>query len=151
VRFSCACILSLAIFALTFAIFTIFAIFALTVALSWIVRRLSHADISAFHILSVLLALAPVQAQMLDAVKHVKEGQEYLSNSPGQQQQEVREDNIFSDAVPTDKFSVCKDPSEARQSFYDFSSEDIEKLRNVSFSHQNYTGKVSLVVNLASF
>merc|ERR1711962_937916 len=102
-----------------------------------LIPNLSRPSQGMAHILSVLLALAPVQAQMLDAVKHVKEGQEYLSNSPGQQQQ-VREDNIFSDAVPTDKFSVCKDPSEARQSFYDFSSE-------------NYTGKVSLVVNLASF
>jgi len=115
-----------------------------------VIPNLSRPSQGMATILSVLLALAPAQAQMLDAVKHVKEGQEYLSNSPGQQQ-EVMEDNIFSDAVPADKFSVCKDPSEARQSFYDFSSEDIEKLRNVSFSHQNYTGKVSLVVNLASF
>merc|ERR1711962_1587824 len=103
-----------------------------------LIPNLSRPSQGMAHILSVLLALAPVQAQMLDAVKHVKEGQEYLSNSPGQQQ-EVREDNIFSDAVPTDKFSVCKDPSEARQSFYDFSSEDIEKLRNVSYTPQYYS------------
>ena len=65
--------------------------------------------------------------------------------------QEVPLDQTFSHTVPADKFSVCSDPSQAKQSFYHFSSEDIEKTRNVSFSHQNYTGKVTLVVNLASF
>jgi len=102
------------------------------------------------HIISVLLALAPAQAQIVDGVKHVKEGQEYLSPGPGSQQ-EPPLDQTFSQAVPRDKFSVCTDPSQAKQTFYDFSSEDIEKTRNVSFSHQNYTGKVTLVVNLASF
>jgi len=56
----------------------------------------------------------------------------------------------FSSAVPEDKFTSCSH-GEDETSLFDFSSEDIEKRRNVSFSHQNYTGHVSLVVNLASF
>ena len=49
-------------------------------------------------------------------------------------------------------FTTCSSSSDGDDTtFFDFSSEDIEKTRNVSFSHQNYTGGVSLVVNLASF
>ena len=66
--------------------------------------------------------------------------------------QEVRSPKFhdFSSAVPEDKFTSCSH-GEDETSLFDFSSEDIEKRRNVSFSHQNYTGHVSLVVNLASF
>jgi len=102
------------------------------------------------HILSVLLALAPVQAQVA-TLKHVKEGQEYLTV---QQEQEVRSPKFhdFSSAVPEDKFTSCSSTCGGDdRTFFDFHSEDIEKTRNVSFSHQNYTGHVSLVVNLASF
>merc|ERR1711913_130560 len=101
------------------------------------------------HILSVLLALAPVQAQVT-TLKHVKEGQEYLAVQ--HREQEVRSPKFhdFSSAVPEDKFTSCSH-GEDETSLFDFSSEDIEKRRNVSFSHQNYTGHVSLVVNLASF
>ena len=50
-----------------------------------------------------------------------------------------------------DKFTSCSSSSRDERTFFDFSSEDVEKIRNVSFSHENYTGHVSLVVNLASF
>jgi len=103
------------------------------------------------HILSVLLALAPAQAQIA-TLKHVKEGQEYLAIQ--QREQEVRSPRFgdFSSPVPEDKFTRCSSSSAGDdRSFFDFSTEDIEKTRNVSFSHQNYTGHVSLVVNLASF
>jgi len=54
--------------------------------------------------------------------------------------------------VPEDKFTRCSSSCGGDDTtFFDFSTEDIEKTRNVSFSHQNYTGHVSLVVNLASF
>ena len=48
---------------------------------------------------------------------------------------------------------VCSQPGEGvdSRSFHDFWSEDIEKKRNVSFSSPEYTGKVLLVVNVASF
>merc|ERR1711988_205084 len=82
------------------------------------------------HILSVLLALAPVQAQV--QVKHVKEGQEYLLSSPDQQVPSPA--NTLSDAVASDKFRSCSDPNGADGSLFDFSSEDIEKINNVSFS-----------------
>ena len=59
--------------------------------------------------------------------------------------------NTLSDAVASDKFRSCSDPNGADGSLFDFSSEDIEKINNVSFSHENYTGKALLVVNLASF
>jgi len=103
------------------------------------------------HILSVLLALAPVQAQVVK-LKHVKEGQEYLAVQ--HREQEVRRPKLtdFSSAVPEDKFTRCSSSCGGDDTtFFDFSTEDIEKTRNVSFSHQNYTGHVSLVVNLASF
>merc|ERR1712241_127271 len=102
------------------------------------------------HILSVLLALAPVQAQVV-TLKHVKEGQEYLAVQHREQEGRSPKFGDFSSAVPEDMFTTCSSPDGDDTTFFDFSSEDIEKTRNVSFSHQNYTGGVSLVVNLASF
>jgi len=103
------------------------------------------------HILSVLLALAPAQAQIREHLKHVKEGQEYLPSQ--QSDQVVRNPSLLelSTTIAEDKFSTCTAPCGDDRSLYDYSSEDIEKLRNVSFSHENYTGQVMLVVNLASF
>jgi len=106
-------------------------------------------------LLSVLLGLGLAQAQgslkspdqIVSQLKHVKEGQEYLLKGSSEQ---VQKGNIFSNDVAVDKFSSCISPEDGR-SFFDFHTEDIEKTRNVSFSHKNYTGKVTLVVNLASF
>lgn len=53
--------------------------------------------------------------------------------------------------VPADKYKNCLPQGEDNRSFYDYHSEDIEKLNNVSFSEPEYQGKVLLVVNLASF
>ena len=53
--------------------------------------------------------------------------------------------------VPADKYKNCLPQGEDTRSFYDYHSEDIEKLNNVSFSEPEYQGKVLLVVNLASF
>jgi len=56
----------------------------------------------------------------------------------------------FGEKVPEDKFKDCI-PTMDSHSFYDFTSEDIEKQYNISFSDPEYRGKVLLVVNLASF
>jgi len=56
----------------------------------------------------------------------------------------------FGPEVPEDNFKECLEPKDS-QSFYDFTTEDIAKLNNVSFNDPEYTGKVLLVVNLASF
>ena len=53
--------------------------------------------------------------------------------------------------VPADKYQNCVPQGEDTRSFYDYHSEDIEKLTNVSFSDPEYQGKVLMVVNLASF
>merc|ERR1712126_201025 len=56
----------------------------------------------------------------------------------------------FGNDVAEDKFKECFEPKDST-SFHDFTTEDIEKLNNVSFSDPEYAGKVLLVVNLASF
>ena len=53
--------------------------------------------------------------------------------------------------IPADKYQNCHPQAEDSRSFHDYSSEDIERLTNVSFSSEQYTGRVLLVVNLASF
>merc|ERR1712154_345092 len=58
------------------------------------------------HILSVLLALAPVQAQVVK-LKHVKEGQEYLAVQHREQEGRSPKFGDFSSAVPEDKFTSC--------------------------------------------
>jgi len=55
----------------------------------------------------------------------------------------------ISRVVQGDNYTNCEKPDS--RSFYDFTTEDIEKVRNVSFSDPEYTNKVLLVVNLASF
>ena len=53
--------------------------------------------------------------------------------------------------ISKDQYQNCYPQGANSRSFHDFSSEDIERLTNVSFSSPEYTGKVLLVVNLASF
>ena len=53
--------------------------------------------------------------------------------------------------MPADKYKNCLPQGEDTRSFYDYTSEDIEKMTNVSFSEPEYQGKVLMVVNLASF
>jgi len=57
----------------------------------------------------------------------------------------------FSCAVKEEDYKDCRYQGSDSRSFYDFTTEDIEKVRNVSFSDPEYTNKVLLVVNLASF
>merc|ERR1712034_147211 len=81
------------------------------------------------------------------AVKHVMEGEEYAVTSRHEKSISPRG---FGSDVPEDKFKECDEPKDSK-SFHDFTTEDIEKLNNVSFSDPEYAGKVLLVVNLASF
>ena len=54
--------------------------------------------------------------------------------------------------VPEDKFTICSSFwGRDNKTFYDLSSEDIEKKRTISFSNDEYAGKILLVVNTASF
>ena len=48
-------------------------------------------------------------------------------------------------------FTYLLPPFPTLRSLNDFTTEDIEKMNNVSFSDAEYTDKVLLVVNLASF
>ena len=67
--------------------------------------------------------------------------------------QGVREpkSNGLCSKVPANKYKNCLPQGEDTRSFYDYTSEDIEKMTNVSFSEPEYQGKVLMVVNLASF
>jgi len=93
------------------------------------------------------LLLAAASAQELHGVKHVLAGSEY-SAATG-----VREEKalVFGDNVDEKKYTSCKPRGNDPRSLNDFTTEDIEKLNNISFSDPAYTNKVLLVVNLASF
>jgi len=56
----------------------------------------------------------------------------------------------FGNEISEVNYKECEEPKDST-SFHDFTTEDIEKLNNVSFSDPEYAGKVLLVVNLASF
>ena len=53
--------------------------------------------------------------------------------------------------IPADKYQNCHPQGDDSRSFHDYSSEDIERLTNVSFSSEQYIGRVLLVVNTATF
>ena len=121
--------------------------------------------------LSVLLAtaLSPTIIGGQEGIKHVMEGEEYLVNTKVfweiviqdfwficfffqiSRERDPKAARSLCTEVPEDKFKSCHQSKGDNRSFYDFSSEDIEKLNNVSFDHPDYVGKVLLVVNLASF
>jgi len=105
------------------------------------------------HMLSVLLAtaLSPTIIGGQEGIKHVMEGEEYLVNTKISRERDPKAARSLCTEVPEDKFKSCHQSKGDNRSFYDFSSEDIEKLNNVSFDHPDYVGKVLLVVNLASF
>jgi len=81
-------------------------------------------------------------------VKHVLAGSEYSGSAAAQRDERAL---VFGDDVPADKFRSCKKHGSDPRSLNDFTTEDIEKMKNVSFSDPEYTNKVLLVVNLASF
>ena len=122
------------------------------------------------HMLSVLLAtaLSPTIIGGQEGIKHVMEGEEYLVNTKVSRnyysgflicmvffqisrERDSKAARSLCTEVPEDKFKSCHQSKGDNRSFYDFSSEDIEKLNNVSFDHPDYVGKILLVVNLASF
>jgi len=109
------------------------------------------------QLLSVLLALSLSllvdgrDVLGLGEVKHVMAGEEYnLRQQLSQGTREPKSNGLCS-KVPADKYQNCVPQGEDTRSFYDYHSEDIEKLTNVSFSDPEYQGKVLMVVNLASF
>jgi len=100
------------------------------------------------RLLPVLAALSPYSVFSHNGgVKHVLEGEEYGVSS---RQDKSISTRGFGNDVAEDKFKECFEPKDST-SFHDFTTEDIEKLNNVSFSDPEYAGKVLLVVNLASF
>jgi len=98
------------------------------------------------QLLSVLAVLSPLT--VWSQVKHVKAGEEY---SVVNRQDKSIVTNVFGPEVAEEKFTECEAPEDDTNSLYNFTTEDIEKLNNISFSDPEYTGKVLLVVNLASF
>lgn len=98
-------------------------------------------------LLPVLVALSPFSVFGSRDVKHVMAGEEY---GISRRQEKSISSSGFGTEVATDKFTECAHPGDSK-SFNDFTTEDIEKLNNISFSDPEYAGKVLLVVNLASF
>merc|ERR1711971_1175540 len=92
------------------------------------------------------LLLAAASAQELHGVKHVLAGSEY---SAAVQREEKA--LVFGNGVGEEKYTSCRTRGNDPRSLNDFTTEDIEKMNNVSFSDPEYTNKVLLVVNLASF
>jgi len=80
-------------------------------------------------------------------VKHVLAGSEYSAAAAAREEKAL----VFGDQVDEKKYTSCKPRGNDPRSLNDFTTEDIEKLNNVSFSDPEYTNKVLLVVNLASF
>jgi len=93
------------------------------------------------------LLLAAASAQELHGVKHVLAGSEYSAAAAGR----VEKSLVFGDQLEEEKYTGCKPRGNDPRSLNDFTTEDIEKMNNVSFSDPEYTNKVLLVVNLASF
>jgi hypothetical protein len=93
------------------------------------------------------LLLAAASAQELHGVKHVLAGSEYSATAAGREEKAL----YFGDEVDEKKYTSCKPRGNDPRSLNDFTTEDIEKMNNVSFSDPEYTNKVLLVVNLASF
>lgn len=98
-------------------------------------------------LLPVLVALSPFSVFGNRDVKHVMAGEEY---GISRRQEKSISSSGFGTEVATDKFTECAHSGDSK-SFNDFTTEDIEKLNNISFSDPEYAGKVLLVVNLASF
>jgi len=94
------------------------------------------------------LLLAAASAQELHGVKHVLAGSEYSAAAAAGREEKAL---VFGDQLDEKKFTSCKPRGNDPRSLNDFTTEDIEKMNNVSFSDPEYTNKVLLVVNLASF
>jgi len=103
--------------------------------------------------LVIMARLLPVLAFLAhdvmchEGVKHVMAGEEYGITS---RQEKSISPRGFGNEISEVNYKECEEPKDSK-SFHDFTTEDIEKLNNVSFSDPEYAGKVLLVVNLASF
>jgi len=100
--------------------------------------------------ISVLLSMSMtlmVDCQ-INQIRHVQEGDEYKIIQESRQEKSVQ---TLCNEIPKEKLQNCYREDGDDRSFHDFWSEDIEKMRNVSFNHPDYVGNVLLVVNLASF
>jgi len=93
------------------------------------------------------LLLAAASAQELHGVKHVLAGSEYSAAAVQREEKAL----VFGNDVEEEKYTSCRLRGNDPRSLNDFTTEDIEKMNNVSFSDPEYTNKVLLVVNLASF
>jgi len=98
--------------------------------------------------ISALLSMSMTLMVDCHGIKHVLEGDEYKIIQESRQQKSV---HTLCNEIPKEKLQNCFREDGDERSFYDFWSEDIEKLNNVSFNHPDYVGNVLLVVNLASF
>jgi|ERR1712111_48450 len=106
------------------------------------------------HILSVLLAItAPMaQAQSFSQIKHVLAGQEYQAKEASSSSRQAKATSSgLCQQIAEDKYQDCSTDAADNTVLYNFTTEDIEKKENISFSAPQYTNKVLLVVNLASF
>lgn len=98
--------------------------------------------------ISALLSMSMTLMVDCRGIKHVLEGDEYKIIQESRQQKSV---HTLCNEIPKEKLQNCFREDGDDRSFYDFWSEDIEKMNNVSFNHPDYVGNVLLVVNLASF
>jgi len=98
----------------------------------------------------LLLSLLSVVLGDKHELRRVKAGSEY--KRPDKTEARVAK-KLFGEEVGVDKFSDCISGGvgEEVESLHQFTTENVEKTDNVSFSDPQYKGKVLLVVNLASF
>jgi len=79
-------------------------------------------------------------------------GRKFFNNCfLGKESRQEKSVQTLCNEIPKEKLQNCYREDGDDRSFHDFWSEDIEKMRNVSFNHPDYVGNVLLVVNLASF
>merc|ERR1711874_890920 len=76
------------------------------------------------------LLLAAASAKELQGVKHVLAGSEYSVSAAAQRDERAL---VFGDDVPADKFRSCKKHGSDPRSLNDFTTEDIEKMKNFLF------------------
>merc|ERR1711953_191942 len=89
-------------------------------------------------------------AQGFNGVKHVLAGQEYQPKALLETSRQSKSNNLC-ESIASEKYQDCSRQEGDERVLYNYWSEDIEKKENVSFALPQYTNKVLLVVNLASF
>jgi len=89
--------------------------------------------------------------QSFSQIKHVLAGQEYQAKEASSSRQAKATSSGLCQQIAEDKYQDCSIDAADNTVLYNFTTEDIEKKENISFSAPEYTNKVLLVVNLASF